>query len=67
MTYYGRRPLPGDLVEYRVPGGTRTIRVDGVSDEIKNGMPGFHGHDSDGGNWWGYDSQIVRINRQDIR
>jgi hypothetical protein len=61
------RPRAGDLVTYEAFGGLmRTVKVTNVDDDIKNGKPGFDGHSigipTD--TYWGYDHQIVRIERE---
>lgn len=63
-------PRVGDVIEYTTFfGDLRTVRVEGVEAEIKNGQPGFYGvlldaHGEEAGlNVWGYDYQIVRTVR----
>ena len=49
--------------------GSGTVTVTHVSDDIKNGWPGFDGHGPSGDSFWGYDDQIVtypRIRKVDI-
>ena len=56
----------GDTLQYRAFGGElRTVIVDGVESDIKNGRPGFDGTIIEGADRgrtvWGYDSQIVWV------
>lgn len=60
----------GDVIAYSpFGGGTRYVKVDEKSDDIKNGRPGFGGSlvkwdgtDSDEiTSVWGYDSQITSV------
>ena len=59
----------GSIVTYRdFLGSSRTVRVEEKYADIKNGRPGFAGPmiDENGnalGDVWGYDSQIVRVDR----
>lgn len=54
---YGLKPEIGDRVTYApFGGGVRVVLVDEVSDDIKNGRPGFGGE-----NGWGYNDQIIVI------
>ena len=65
-----RRPRVGEIITYRLwSGALRTVTVTHVSDNIKNGVPGFDGHSSLGATFWGYDEQIVtypRIRKVDV-
>lgn len=59
VTDAGKRVFVGDLVTYTAFGGERrTVRVEEVSEDIKNGRPGFCGADG-----WGYADQIERVSR----
>jgi len=57
----------GSVIEYRAFGGDlRTVLVDEVDFDIKNGRPGFAGdlpNDGDGAmtSVWGYCDQVVRV------
>ena len=42
-------------------GGLRTGIVTEKHDDVKNGRPGFDMRCSDGGEYWGYDDQIVEV------
>ena len=65
-----RRPRVGEIITYRLGSGSlRTVTVSYVSNDIKDGVPGFDGHGSLGDPFWGYDNQIVtypRIRKVDI-
>lgn len=51
----------GDTITYETFGGTpRTVVVRARYDDVKNGLPGFTGDNSEG-SFWGYDDQIVRV------
>ena len=51
----------GSVIRYRSFGGEfRTVKVDEKSADIKDGRPGFGGQ-TDDGDYWGYDDQIVRV------
>ena len=59
----------GDRGQLLWSGALRTVTVTHVSDNIKNGVPGFDGHSSLGATFWGYDEQIVtypRIRKVDV-
>lgn len=55
----------GDLIGYQPFNATtpRRVKVTAKLDDVKNGLPGFHGivqgGIEDGGLVWGYDDQIV--------
>jgi len=56
----------GDVVTYvTFGGGTRTVTVTNVEEDIKNGAPGFDGELVDGPEKgslvWGYLHQITRV------
>ena len=59
----------GSVIEYSpFGGGCRRVVVEEKEDDIKNGRPGFSGHqvgagprDGLGGGVWGYDDQIIRV------
>lgn len=60
----------GSVIVYRSFGGSRrTVKVENMEDDIKNGRPGFdgtlivNGEETDEG-VWGYDSQIERVVKQ---
>jgi len=66
---------PGDVVAYLAFGGQRRIaKVTGSFEDVKNGRPGFDGELTPespdyepSGQWnsvWGYDSQIIAINKE---
>lgn len=56
----------GDLVRYELwGGGTRVGVVTSKEDDIKNGRPGFGIRTADGGRFWGYDDQIIGVDRRD--
>jgi len=56
----------GDLVRYETFGGVlRVVVVDEKEDDIKNGRPGFGGRMPGGQSVWGYDHQIVGVDRRD--
>ena len=65
-----RRPRVGETIMYRLGSGAlRTVTVTYVSNDIKDGVPGFDGHSSLGDSFWGYDNQIVtypRIRKVDV-
>jgi len=59
-----RRPRVGEIIMYRLGSGAlRTVTVTYVSNDIKDGVPGFDGHSSLGDSFWGYDNQIVTYPR----
>jgi hypothetical protein len=56
----------GSLIVYRpFAGSDRTVRIESKEADIKNGRPGFDGHDvtlpEGEGAVWGYDSQILMV------
>ena len=52
----------GSTIMYHAFGGeVRKVVVESKEDDIKNGRPGFDGQDLDGGRWWGYDDQIIKV------
>ena len=65
-----RRPRVGEIITYKLGSGSlRTVTVTYVSDDIKDGWPGFDGLNSSGDGFWGYDDQIVtypRIRKVDV-
>ena len=59
-----RRPRVGEIITYKLGSGSlRTVTVTHVSDDIKDGWPGFDGLNSSGDSFWGYDDQIVTYPR----
>ena len=59
-----RRPRVGEIITYKLGSGSlRTVTVTHVSDDIKDGWPGFDGLNSSGDGFWGYDDQIVTYPR----
>ena len=59
-----RRPRVGEIITYKLGSGSlRTVTVTYVSDDIKDGWPGFDGLNSSGDGFWGYDDQIVTYPR----
>lgn len=62
---------PGSIIEYGAFGGEyRTVRVETVDFDIKNGRPGFDGtlpNDGDGPDEgvWGYCDQVTYILERD--
>jgi hypothetical protein len=59
-----RRPRVGEIIMYRLGSGAlRTVTVTYVSNDIKDGVPGFDGHGLLGDSFWGYDNQIVTYPR----
>lgn len=51
----------GDVCLYfPFTGPAREVRVDAISDDIKNGRPGFSGETSEG-SVWGYADQITEV------
>ena len=55
----------GDLVTYSAFGNeTRCVVVVEKSDNIKNDRPGFIGITNNGDDYWGYDNQILSVQRQ---
>jgi hypothetical protein len=63
----------GSILAYQPFGGpVRRVRVDAAYSDIKNGRPGFDGElidaprpsdDPDANCVWGYDDQILRVER----
>jgi hypothetical protein len=52
----------GDEITYALwGGGLRTGIVTEKHGDVKNGQPGFDMVCADGGTYWGYDDQIVRV------
>lgn len=56
----------GDLLSYHArSAGRRTGVVIDKDDDIKNGRPGFSIRCADGSTYWGYDDQILGVDRKD--
>lgn len=55
----------GDTVRYETfTGELRALKVTEKHDDIKNARPGFCGYEAKGmfkANYWGYNSQILRV------
>lgn len=55
----------GDTITYIAFGGERrTVVVTERDEDIKNGYPGFDAMLPNGGCVWGYDDQIIQVERK---